>query len=219
MIDPGPLSAEDFQAEAGVPDAVMDRLRAHVAALGRWRQKMNLVAAKSFDDVWRRHVLDSVQLAALIPPATKNIVDMGSGAGFPGLVLAAAVSARVTLIESNARKCAFLRQAAREMGVGAEIVHGRIEDAAGPEGCRADLVTARALAPLDRLLALAGPLLVGGGKGPGFGLFHKGRSWQEELTLARKHWKLSATPIPSLSGPDFSDSAGVILKVENFERR
>ena len=214
MIDPGPLTPQAFQLEAGVPDAAMDRLRTHVAALDRWRQKMNLVAAKSFDDVWRRHVLDSAQLARLIPRGAENIVDMGSGAGFPGLVLAAVIPARVTLIESNARKCAFLRQAAREMEVGVEIVHGRIEDVAGVRVCGADVVTARALAPLDRLLALAGPLLLGGGKGPGFCLFAKGKSRQEELTLARKHWKLSATPIPSLSDP-----AGAILKVENFERR
>ncbi len=205
---------EAFQVASGVPDAGMERLRTHVAVLGRWRQKMNLVAGKSFDDVWRRHVLDSTQLAALIPPGAENIVDMGSGAGFPGLVLAAVIPARVTLIESNARKCAFLRQVAREMGVGAEIVHGRIEDPAGPGVCGADVVTARALAPLDRLLALAGPLLRGGGKGPGFCLFAKGRTRQEELTIAEKHWKLSVTPILSLSDP-----AGAILKVENFERR
>ncbi|HEC90101.1 MAG TPA: 16S rRNA (guanine(527)-N(7))-methyltransferase RsmG [Alphaproteobacteria bacterium] len=192
----------------------MSGLRAHVAVLGRWRRKMNLVAAKSFEDVWRRHVLDSAQLAALIPPAAENIVDMGSGAGFPGLVLAAVIPARVTLIESNGRKCAFLRRAAREMGVKVEIIHGRIENVANPEACLADAVTARALAPLDRLLALAGPLLRGGGKGPGFCLFAKGKTWQEELTLARKHWKLSVTPIPS-----FSDHAGMVLKVENFEHR
>ncbi len=214
MIDSFPLTATAFQAETGIPDAAMDRLRAHVAALDRWRQKMNLVSAKSFEDVWRRHVLDSAQLAALIPPGAENVVDMGSGAGFPGLVLAAVIPARVILIESNARKCAFLRQAAREMGVGAEIVHGRIEDVAGLRVCGADVVTARALAPLARLLALAGPLLLGGGKGPGFCLFAKGKTRQEELTLARKHWKLSATPISSLSDP-----AGAILKVENFERR
>ena len=214
MIGPAPLTAEAFQAASGVPDAVMERLRTHVAALERWRQKMNLVSAKSFEDVWRRHVLDSAQLAALIPPGAENIVDMGSGAGFPGLVLAAVIPARVILIESNARKCAFLRQAAREMGVGAEIVHGRIEDAAAAGVCEADVVTARALAPLDRLLALAGPLLLGGGKGLGFCLFAKGKTRQEELTIAEKHWKLSVTPIPSLSDP-----AGAILKVENFERR
>ncbi len=214
MIGPGPLSAEAFQAASGVPDTVMGSLRAHVTVLGRWRQKMNLVSAKSFEDVWRRHVWDSAQLAALIPPGAENIVDMGSGAGFPGLVLAAVIPARVILIESNARKCAFLRQTAREMGVEAEIVHGRIEDAAGSGLCDADVVTARALAPLERLLALAGPLLRGGGKGPGFCLFAKGRTRQEELTMVRKHWKLSVTSIPSLS-----DSAGAILKVENFERR
>jgi 16S rRNA (guanine527-N7)-methyltransferase len=214
MIDQNPLTAEEVQAEMGISDAVMDRLRAHVTVLGQWRQKMNLVSAKSFDDVWRRHVLDSAQLAALIPPGAENVVDMGSGAGFPGLVLAAVVPARVTLIESNGRKCVFLRRAALEMGVGAEIVRGRIEDVAGPKAFPADIITARALAPLERLLALAGPLLRGGGRGPGFSLFAKGKTWQEELTLARKHWKLSVTPIPSLS-----DSAGMILKVENFERR
>ncbi|HEC90137.1 MAG TPA: 16S rRNA (guanine(527)-N(7))-methyltransferase RsmG [Alphaproteobacteria bacterium] len=192
----------------------MNRLRAHVAVLERWRRKMNLVAAKSFEGVWRRHVLDSAQLAALIPPGAENIVDMGSGAGFPGLVLAAVIPARVTLIESNARKCAFLRQAAREMEVEAEIIHGRIEDIAESRVCEADIVTARALAPLDRLLALAGPLLRGSGKGPGFCLFAKGKTRQEELTIAEKHWKLSVTPTPSLSDP-----AGAILKVENFERR
>jgi len=220
-----PLTPAAFQAASGVSDQALARLTSHVALLRRWQRKINLVAAASLEDVWRRHVLDSAQFAEHLPRLSRSppgsIVDLGSGAGFPGLVLAAMGSGDlgpVTLIESNARKCAFLAEAAREMGLSGSkvaILNRRIEDL-GP--MKTGAVTSRALAPLARLLELAEPFIGEGGPAESGGrplcLFAKGRTWQEELTEAGKRWNITATPIPSLTDP-----AGAILKVEHFERR
>ncbi len=166
---------------------------------------MNLVAASTLPDVWRRHVLDSAQLAPLIPDQARTIIDLGSGAGFPGLVLAILLSDRpgliVHLIESTQKKCRFLEEAGRATIAPIKVHAARAEDIRGLE---ADVVTARAVAPLDRLFALAHPFF-----GPAtIGLFLKGRSLNDELTRATKSWKLDATLIPSRSDP-----SGSILRV------
>ncbi len=190
----------------------VERLRAYAALLEKWQARINLVSAKTLPALWRRHMLDSAQLVPLLPAGARVVVDIGSGAGFPGLVLAAAGVPEVHLIESDARKCAFLREAARAMGVPATVHNARIE-AVAP--FPADVVTARALAPLDKLLGYAEPFLarpVDSGDS-GECLFLKGRTADDELTLASKGWIMSVDRVPSLSDPD-----GLILRIREVRR-
>ncbi|MFM9865779.1 MAG: 16S rRNA (guanine(527)-N(7))-methyltransferase RsmG [Micropepsaceae bacterium] len=182
----------------------MDRLATYVNLLTEWNERLNLVAPSTIPDIWRRHILDSAQLAPLIPPQTKTIVDLGSGAGFPGLVLAILLADRpglkVHLVESTQKKCRFLETVVVATGASAEVHPTRAEDMR----LKADVVTARAVAPLDRLLALAHPFC----RPDTIALFLKGRSLNDELTLATKSWTLVATPIPSRSDP-----SGFVVRV------
>jgi 16S rRNA (guanine527-N7)-methyltransferase len=189
------------------------RLDAFVALLLKWQQKMNLVAGSTLSRVWTRHIADSLQLLQLAPNA-RTWVDLGSGAGFPGLVIACALAERsggkVHLVESNAKKVAFLREASRMLAVPA-LVHGaRIEDSMASFDESVDVVTARALAPLDMLLAYASPLLKSGAQG----LFLKGRDVEAELTEAAKYWILDAGLVPSKTS-----AQGRIVVVRTATRR
>lgn len=210
--DASSMTPEEFQVAVGIGAEALDRLIAFVDLLRKWQATINLVGAGTLADPWRRHVLDSAQLFPLIPRGERVLVDVGSGAGFPGLVLAILGAVenrglRVHLVESDARKCAFLREANRIAAAGAIIHNKRVEYI---EGLLADVVTARACAPLDKLLAWAKPIL-----GPkGLCLFPKGKSWEGELTESLKGWKMTVTRIPSVSDP-----SGVILKLEDIERR
>jgi 16S rRNA (guanine527-N7)-methyltransferase len=191
-----------------------DRFSTLVEALSRWQTIKNLVGPGTLDMVWTRHIADSAQLLRLAPNA-RIWVDLGSGAGFPGLVvaimLAGTEGAAVHLIESNARKCAFLRETARILEVPAIVHHARIEDSVARDiGGPVDVVSARALAPLDELLTLSSKLLTRGA----IGLFPKGRHIEAELTKASKYWRLSSELVPSLVDPE-----GRILVVKQVERR
>lgn len=186
------------------------RLETYAGLLVKWQARINLIGPATLPDLWRRHMLDSAQLVPLLPPQARTVVDLGSGGGFPGLVLAAAGVPDVHLIESDSRKCAFLREAARMMGVPATIHNARI-DAVTP--FHADVVTARALAALDQLLAWAAPFLPGDNGDSGECLFLKGRGVDDELTLASKGWKMTIERIPSLS-----DSDGIILRLSEVHR-
>jgi 16S rRNA (guanine527-N7)-methyltransferase len=156
------MSRDDDRAAASrlcpVSRETLERLDAYVALLRKWRGTVNLISTNSFAQVWTRHIADSAQLLAFAPKA-RVWVDMGSGAGFPGLVIAIQLvglaGARVHLIESDQRKCAFLREAARLTGAPAEIHNARIENADALVTDSVDAVTARALAPLPQLLAFA----------------------------------------------------------------
>ncbi len=206
------LTPEGFQEALGVADEDLRRLRAYVALLGEWQAKINLVSADSFKDVWRRHILDSAQLGPLLPPDAKIIADIGSGAGFPGLVLAILAgpnqsSHEFHLIESNGRKCAFLREANRITGAGVKIYHSRAEKLSN---LSADVIISRAVASLDELLEYADSML----KKDGQCLFLKGKKWREELTQAQKNWIINESTIQSLS-----DSSGIFLKLEAIARR
>lgn len=197
------FTAEDFQAATGVSRETLDRLSIYHALLLKWQPKINLVGPATVADAWRRHFLDSAQLSSLLPEGTRRIADLGSGAGFPGLVLAAMGAGEVHLVESDVRKCAFLREAAREMAVDVKVHNKRIE-AAGALGV--DVVTARALAPIADLLRLGAPLLREGG---GF-LFLKGRNVDAELTEATKYWIMAVQRTPSRS-----DEEGCILRLSD----
>ena len=187
-----------------------DQLEALVYTLGRWQKAINLVGKTTLEEVWTRHILDSAQLLPLIPKDVKTLVDLGSGGGFPGLVLAALrPDLDVTLIESDARKCAFLGDAGRRMGLRNQpkIVVSRIE-AAPP--VKADIITARALAPLSQLLAWAMPHR----SDSAICLFHKGKGWQAETIEAMKEWDIQSQSFSSVTDRD-----AVLLRIAQFSAK
>lgn len=207
MPDRDGFGPDDLAEHVDVSRETLERLEIIVRELDAWRGKMNLIGPSEYDQVWRRHVLDSLQLLPLIA-VTGHTIDLGSGAGFPGLVLAACLSdqnARITLIESVGKKCAFLRAAVQAADLPAKVIQGRVE-AINP--VQADCVTARAFAPLPKLLAYAEPWLTKGA----YGVIPKGRRWQEELTDAKESWRFAYEAIPSVTGD------GVILKISEVSR-
>lgn len=189
--------AEDFATAFSVPRETVRQLKIYETLLLQWQKATNLVAPGTLPDIWERHFADSAQLA-LIAPSARNWLDLGSGAGFPGLVIAIMMANRqncsVHLVESNSRKCAFLQEVARQTGLSVMIHEGRIEDVSRKEQVRdIDVVTARALAPLDRLLALADAFFAE----RTIGLFLKGREAAREVEEARGHPHFSLSSIPS----------------------
>ncbi|HWC64391.1 MAG TPA: 16S rRNA (guanine(527)-N(7))-methyltransferase RsmG [Rhizomicrobium sp.] len=197
---------EEFAAQTHVSRETLVRLKAYAGLLQDWNTRHNLVSQASLQDLWPRHFWDSAQLVPLIPPDAKTLVDLGSGAGFPGLVLAELLRDRlaVTLYEATAKKCAFLSAAADRMGLAVTIRNTRMEDAA-PEPF--DIVTARACAPLSKLLAYASTFT-----GPQSRcLFLKGQNLGSELTEAHKSWKMKTRQIPSQTHP-----SGAILEVTDL---
>ena len=199
-----PLDAAGFAGLVPVSRETLARLEAYAALLAQWSARINLVGGATLADPWRRHFLDSAQLRPIVPATAQTLVDLGSGAGFPGLVLAILGVPGVELIEADSRKAAFLREAARVTETSVTIRPCRIA-AAPPHP--ADVVTARALAPLDRLLDMARPFL-----GPDtLCLFLKGERAAAELTLARRRWTMAAT-----LGPSVSDPRGVVLSLRQL---
>jgi 16S rRNA (guanine527-N7)-methyltransferase len=181
-----------------VPPATLDRLWAFDAALARWSAAINLVAPATLADSWNRHILDSAQLFTLAPVDARHWADLGSGGGLPGLVIAILGQERglsVTLVESDRRKAAFLRAQIAEHALGARVETARAE-ALAPLG--ADVVTARALAPLDRLLPMVTRHLAPGGTA----LLPKGRRWATELAAAQTGWSFDCEDLPSAMDPD-----------------
>lgn len=201
------LQATDFQAAFGVSRETLDRLAAYEALLRKWNPAINLVARSTLDDVWERHFADSAQLFALLPAGTQVLVDLGSGAGFPGLVLAILGVPEVHLIESDGRKAAFLREVARVTGAPATVHAQRAEQADAPP---ADAVSARALADLSALLPLAVRFLKPGG----VCLFPKGRTAADELTRARDSWTMRTEEFPSRTDP-----SGTLLRLSEIAPR
>ena len=179
--------------------------------LTKWQKRINLVAASTMPDLWRRHMYDSAQLAGHIPPhsaAPGPLLDLGSGAGFPGLVLAILGRPQIHLVESNGQKSLFLAEVARQTDTEVRIHSRRIEDL--PQNHFARFITARAVAPLPKLLGLAAPFLAE--KGEMF--FLKGKKARDELTDSQKKWKMSVKIHPSLSDP-----SGTILQIGGLGRQ
>ena len=198
--------------EFGVSRETCERLEAYIALLTRWNARINLVSPATIDTVWARHVADSAQLFDLAPASASSWIDLGSGAGFPGLVVAALAADKqpgrhVTLVESDTRKAAFLTTAAREMDVDVTVERCRVE-ALAPRPF--DVVSARALAPLAQLCALAHPFSA---KGTVF-LFPKGRQANSELTAATAHWHIHAEQIASRTNPE-----ATVLRLLELEPR
>ncbi len=175
-----------------------------------WQTKINLISPATIDQIWTRHVLDSLQILLLLPASATHIADLGSGSGFPGLPLAIASGRTVDLYESNNKKAAFLREALRVTKARGHVHIARLgPDLKLPSAQIVDVVTARALAPLSQLLALAEPFLAKGATG----LFHKGQEVETELSEAAKSWKFSYTTHVSST-----DSKAVILAVREVNR-
>ncbi|HEM45717.1 MAG TPA: 16S rRNA (guanine(527)-N(7))-methyltransferase RsmG [Alphaproteobacteria bacterium] len=200
------MTPEAFAAEAGVSRETLDRLRVYADLLVKWNRRINLVGRSTLPDLWRRHMLDSAQLYPLLPARARSLVDLGSGAGFPGMVLAIMGVPDAHLIESDRRKCAFLRAVARATGTPVTIHAGRIESV---PGFAADVIVSRALAELAQLLDLAENFL---GK-HSILLFLKGRGVDLELTRAAERWKMRVRKVPSRT-----DSEGSILRLEAISR-
>jgi 16S rRNA (guanine527-N7)-methyltransferase len=215
---PSRLAADRDRALRLLPDSreitsgIAERLDRFVDLLLQWQATTNLVAPSTLPELWTRHIADSLQLLALAP-AAKQWVDFGSGGGFPGLAIACALAetpgAVVHLVDSNMKKAAFLREAVRITGVPAQVHAMRIDDFVDDFAGSVDIVTARALATLEKLVESAYPLLKRGAQG----LFLKGRDIEAELTAASKCWTIDAELIPSAT-----DTSGRIVRVRSAER-
>lgn len=183
----------------------LDRLQAYGDLLVKWQAKINLVSNSTLDDLWTRHLLDSAQIYPYLPENCKTLVDIGCGAGFPGLVLAIMGVEDVHLVDSDARKMAFVREAARVTETQVTIHNCRIDDL--KESGFADVVTSRALANLEKLLSFSAQLR----KPDGRCIFLKGRKAEEEIKDARKVWDFNCETEQSLSNPE-----GQILIIERM---
>ena len=192
-------------SEIGAPPDASPALRAFAELLLRWNASVNLIGRGDRHSLWTRHITDSLQLGRIgtLPP---RAIDLGSGAGFPGLVLAIQYGIHVDLIEQDQRKAAFLREAARVTGAPATV---HAVDIARAAMAPAPLVTARALAPVTQLLAYAAPLLTPDGTC----LFLKSRTVDAELAEAERHWRMHVEKLPSETDPD-----GVILRMTRIMR-
>lgn len=201
---------EEFRARTNVSRETLDRLKTYAALLAEWQARMNLLAAGEAEDLWWRHMFDSAQLVPLAPESAARWADLGSGAGFPGLVLALMLADRpgmhMSLVESNARKAAFLRESVRITGAPASVLNARAEELAP---LNADAVTARALSPLPELLEF----LERHCSPEGIGLFLKGKDVARELTAARKAWTFAVDLLPSQT-----DLGGTILRIASAAR-
>jgi len=199
---------EEFAAQTGVSRETLSRLKAYANVLADWNARHNLVSKTSLTDLWKRHFWDSAQLAPLVPAEAQTLADLGSGAGFPGLLLAAMLpNVAVTLFEATAKKCAFLQAAAERMGLTVTIENARMEDLP-PRAF--DVVTARACAPLPKLLEYAHSFM-----GPNsVCLFLKGQNVGSELTEAHKCWNMKLSQVPSQTDP-----SGAIVTVRELGPR
>lgn len=200
------LTAKQVGVQLDVSRETLERLEIYVELLLKWQCAINLIGPRTVADVWGRHVLDCGQLMRYIPKDRSPVVDIGSGAGLPGLILAIMGVPDVKLVESDSRKCTFLREAARITKTPVEIVESRIEHL---KNIAAGVVTARALAPLTTLTELSQSVT----KRNTIYLFLKGKDLKNELTDLKKNWKMNWEVHPSVTNPD-----GSILKMESVAR-
>jgi len=194
----------DIAKLLNVSRETIDKFQAYLTLLEKWQRRINLVANSTLAEAWQRHILDSGQLAALYPPQTTRVMDVGSGAGFPGLVLAIMGGVTVDLVESDQRKAVFLSTVIRELGLPAKVHNQRIETL---PRLFPDVITARALAPVPKLLKLIenqlSPEIVC--------LFLKGAAVEDELTNLQTYSTMGSITHSSLSGP-----TGVVLELKNM---
>ncbi len=194
MAETAPLGPEGFAAATSVSRETLERLQVYADLLVKWQTSLNLVGPSTLGDLWRRHMLDSAQLLRFVPPDTRCLVDLGSGAGFPGLVLAIMGVKGVELVESDQKEAVFLREVSRETGAGVTVHACRIEKLEEKE---ADVVTARALAPLDRLVPMMSRFMGDNS----IGLVPKGADVEAELARVSLVCHLSYTCHTSMTDP------------------
>lgn len=200
------LGPEDVGAALDVSRETLSRLTKFVDLLLKWQRSINLIGPGTVDDVWRRHVLDCGQLVRFLPDRRARVLDIGTGAGLPGMVLGILGVPNIQMIESDAKKCVFLREAARITETPVKIIEARAESAL----CEpADVVTARAVAPLARLLQLTEQYI----KTNTICFFFKGKDFKNELTDIKNNWNMQFETHPSLTQHD-----GVILQLESVTR-
>lgn len=206
MTDPTPMDRAHFAETMGISDqSLLDRLQTYLDHLTKWQRAINLVGPRTLGDPWRRHILDSAQLFPHLPDRHPlKIADLGSGAGLPGIILAILSGAETHMIESDQRKATFIREAARLTETPVTVHAARIEDV---DPLNADVATARALAPMDRLLPWVHRHLKNGGRS----LLLKGADAEEELTLAAKQWTMKISRKRSLS-----DASGTVLIIDDL---
>ena len=200
---------DDVSSLANVSRETSDRIECVIRTLKEWSTQLNLIGKNEWRHIWRRHVFDCAQILEHIP-RDANVVDLGTGAGFPGLIVASSLSAegigKTHLVEKSTKKCLYLRAVVEGAKLNAEVHNQRAEELTN---LSADIVTARAFAPLPRLMSSASHLF---GKDT-IAVLHKGQNWKEELTAAAETWKFSSEAIPSRSG-----GSGVILKIWGVQR-
>ncbi|OBY25910.1 16S rRNA (guanine(527)-N(7))-methyltransferase RsmG [Leisingera sp. JC1] len=204
------MSSKDLFGTLNVSRETMQRLEIFDTVIRKWNPKINLVSRSSLDQLWTRHIADSVQVFRCVE-TPGHWVDIGSGGGFPGLIVAILAAdevpqMRITLIESDQRKSAFLRTAARECGASLTVISDRIEQV---EPQKANVLSARALASLDDLLGFAEHHLTA----DGVAVFPKGENWKKEVDNARQRWRFEMETARSLTEPE-----AVILKIRGVER-
>ena len=197
------MTPDQVRELLNVSRETIEKFRSYLTLLEKWQRRINLVSHSTLGDAWQRHILDSGQLAAHYPPQTSHILDVGSGAGFPGLVLAIMGGVTVDLVESDQRKAVFLSTVIRELGLPAKVHNQRIEIM---PNLNPDVITARALAPVPKLLNLIKTQI----SPECICLFLKGASVEDELTNLQSYSTMVATTHPSLSG-----ATGVVLELKN----
>ena len=197
------MTADEVGKLLNVPRETLHKFEAYVALLEKWQRRINLVANSTMVDVWQRHVLDSAQLIKFYPPNTKKILDVGSGAGFPGLMLAIMGNVEVDLVESDQRKAIFLSTVIRSLDLPAKVHNQRIETL---PNLSPDVITARAVAPVFKLMELIENQI----SLDTVCLFLKGASVQDELTELQTYSTMVAVNHPSLSGAN-----GVVLELKH----
>jgi 16S rRNA (guanine527-N7)-methyltransferase len=209
-----PMDRELFQTElqglgVNVSRETIFALETYAALLRKWQKAINLVSGATLEDVWRRHFLDSAQLLPLLPEGDGHVTDLGSGAGFPGLVLALLTGRPINLVESDQRKAAFLGEVARATGCAGRVqIHAARVEALKPWA--SPVITARALADLTQLLDWASPFL----STASVCVFPKGAKAEDELTAALRVWKMTVERVRSVTDP-----TGLILRLSHLERR
>lgn len=201
------LGPEGFQALTAVSDEVLAKLSIYASLLAKWQKKINLVGNSTMADPWRRHFLDSAQLYSFVPKNAETYIDLGSGAGFPGLVLAIMGLGPYILVDSDQRKGVFMREVIRQTGAPATVHSGRIEELEVPRP--ADIITSRACASVEKLLILSDKIR----DQRTFCVFLKGSAVEDELTESVKKWKMDAAQTASLSDP-----GGVVLQLRSIAR-
>ena len=184
-----------------------EKLVQYSALLGKWNKSINLIAPSTVPDIWHRHIEDSLQLIPLLPTESSDIIDIGSGAGLPAIIISLASQHNVTMVDSDKKKALFLKEARRILNAEYTVICNRIEKI---EQRAYDIITSRACADLDKLLTLSEPFL----KEKSYCLFHKGRNYSKEVDDAEKKWSFAMEIIPSKT-----DNEAAILKLTNIQRR